>query len=174
MTADPTPQGLMIHVNWDALSPTARQAILELLRGDAATESPALTDEAFDEDEGEEHSYPITPVQVHQLVERLDDKTCQLLRAVAENLDPDDARYGYIGWPEAKEITATSGWAHFAKGPLSGLHRSLRAITGDKDANLLIRYGDWRGPEQDWGEDATLFVDGRALQSLREYFKIKA
>lgn len=151
----------MIYVNWDNLNPDTQQAILNAL----GAECPIA------QIEEEEESYPLTLPQTRKLIEGIDDKTAKLLRRIAGNLDEDG--YGYVSWLEAKEVTQTKGWAHFAKGPLSGLHKRLRNITKDSRAVLLLRNEYWSGPEETWGEESTIYIGGPALDALRQYFKLK-
>lgn len=162
-----TPQGLMILVNWSSLPFPAQEAIIDALGMEGTTVAPIV-------EPTEEESYPLNIRQARELIKGIDEKTTKLLHHIAGNLDPTDDRYGYISWPKAKEITETRGWVHFAKGPLSGLHKRLRNITNRDGATLLFRNEYWDGQEETWGDDSTLYIDGQALQSLRKYFKIKS
>jgi hypothetical protein len=171
------PQGLMLILDWNTLPPSVKQALLDALATNIASEQKAavgsaVAPPAHESNEGEVWSYPFTVPQARQLIEGIDEKTRNLLRRIAGQIDEDG--YGWVSWPEAKELTLTTGWAHFAKGPLSGLHRRLRNIVQDSDAELLISSDDgWSGPDESGWNEATLFVDGQALRSLREYFKLR-
>jgi len=157
------PQGLMLVVDWKTIPKLARQSILEALANEAGTEEVAAntaTGEAAEFD-----SYPLNLPQTRKLFDGLDEKTKALLREIA-TIKPDEEGYAYIECAEAEKIAESSGAASFAKGPLAGLHRRLRTITGDADSKLIFKHeeGDWK----------SYYIDHpQAIESLRTYLKIK-
>lgn len=114
-------------------------------------------------------AFPITEGQGRALLAAIDDRTKAVLRRIAELYDPVTGR-GHIQYPEIREIlfgipqdagADKDAWTKFTKGHRSGLHRSLRHVTKDADAEMLIAVGD-----------TSYFIDAPAILVLRNLFGI--
>jgi hypothetical protein len=158
------PQGLMLFVDWSVIPKAAQKRVLDALANIVSSEEIAA-DAATDAADPEYESYPLNLPQTRKLWEGLDEKTKALLRAIAI-IKSDEDGVAYIECAEAEKIVECSGAASFAKGPLAGLHRRLRTITGDSDSKLIFRWeeGDWK----------SYYIDHpQAIESLRTFLKIK-
>jgi len=112
-------------------------------------------------------SAPITVEQAELLLQRIDRKSAEFLKRIAENK-------GSIKWSEMQTIfgiednTWTKYSAHYGK----GITRALRHITGGA-IDVLVH---WDDDDPNWqindSKEGKVYVDGKALDSLRAVFKL--
>jgi len=160
-----SPKGLMIHVDWQSLSLPTKQSILNDLGNGSGPAIESDTSTTY-----EPESYPINVPQIRQLVEGIDEKTTAILKQIADSYDEDrfDELNCWIDFADAWKLAGVTEQAQFAKGTLSGLHRRLGTITGEK-TKLVLTY-------EQGGSDGngSYYIDNRqAVLALREYFKLK-
>jgi len=112
-------------------------------------------------------STPISVEQATSLINRVDTKSVEFLKLVAEN-------NGFATWPQMQRIFGIKGneWTEFTSRHGKGITRALRHITGGKH-DVLVQWDDddpeWNA--DDW-KDAKVYIDGDALISLRKAFKL--
>jgi hypothetical protein len=109
-------------------------------------------------------STPMSKGQAQELLSRIDPKSVELLTQIAAN-------DGEITWGEIRSIfdikeigDTTSFTARYGK----GITRSLRNLLNDKSARLIWwNDEDWSEESEEW-DQCKVYVDGSALQALRD------
>jgi hypothetical protein len=149
---------------WSATTKFVPQALhaqfaLELL-GPGATATNELPVQAW--------SHPLTVDQANQLIQKLNDKTVEVLKEAVKSAENGKAK---VSWATVKKITGAPDWTTFAKGRLGGLTRSLRSIVND-DAAVLLWWDDaWApDPQGDWLGSNEIYIDGPAVPALQAVF----
>jgi hypothetical protein len=162
----PAPQGLMLMIEWGVLPAETQRAIIDAL-------SKHANYKASDAEVTETESYPLNILQARQLIDGVDDKTKEFLRALVKNFDKNAfvewENYAWLSYPDAWKIAGVTDKSEFARGSLSGIHRRLRKITNDASAGLIFSADD--GGLQ---EEGSYYIDNwAAVSALREAFKPK-
>jgi hypothetical protein len=106
---------------------------------------------------GTHKSNPMTVADVSELLGRVDTKSAHFLTKIGAN-------NGAITWGATREIFHIDDWASFAASYGKGITRAVRFVLGDKSAKLVWRDED----EWDGSDSAKLYVDGPALEALRQ------
>ncbi len=109
-------------------------------------------------------SAPMTVPQVRELFASIDAKSVLFLKKLAAN-------GGAMTWGEARAIFGiadTKDWSAYGSYFGRGITRAVRRILQDRQARLVW----WHDHDRTWSaadkDPAMLFVDGSALQALRE------
>lgn len=111
-------------------------------------------------------SAPITVEQAEMLLQRIDKKSVEFLKRIADNK-------GHAKWSEMLEIFGfENNWVKYSSHYGKGITRALRHITGGT-IDVLVH---WDDDDPAWqindSKDGKVYVDGKALDSLRTAFKI--
>ncbi|CAA9533259.1 MAG: hypothetical protein AVDCRST_MAG31-2588 [uncultured Sphingomonas sp.] len=110
-------------------------------------------------------SFPISPAQAQQLLRKVDAKTVDFLRVLAE-------KQGEVSFGEMKKIFGIKEWSDFSTRYGKGLTRALRHLTDNSSATLLWWVDDeWKSNDD---AEGPIYVDGTALKSLRLAFGLEA
>lgn len=146
------------------LSPGARRELLHILDEDLSRvfAGDAGVDWTPDRDE----SYPLSLDEARALIRHMPQPGRETLRVFARNYD---GQTGKADLNELLEITGHAGHTEVGE-DISAITRSLRRITGNRDAWLVNwRTEDWIWNEHDnTYETGVYFISGPAVESLRE------
>ncbi len=178
-----SPSVLVISLEWTALSEGLRAAIVRELGPKGSKDTHSTREDGSLAVGGPKinrwNSYPIDTREVGEILDGVEAKTVALLKRMANNFDPHMQRC-WVSWPEAKAVTGSRNYDHFARGRLGGLHKRIRSVTGDKKAILLWSFEEGEeGYDWKWDEKAndytegTGFLDGPAALALRDYFGMR-
>ena len=129
---------------------------LKLLGLDAPFVEPAVEEDFH-------RSHPITTEVAHQLMQKIDPATKEVLKIALMNVKDGVA---VVNWDDIKRTTGVTHWSQFAKGKLGGLHRSLSGLTQPR-AKLLIEADGWVEDGKGDYLAGSMFIDGPAVQSLQ-------
>lgn len=151
------------ETNWTAalgtLPSALRVSFLERLLGVGAPDSAGSMPAAVDH-----RSHALTVEQATELLSKTDSVMIEVIKAAVSNVAEGVAT---IDWLRVKKITGGLAYGPFGRGALSGLHRSLRSIVGDRKAVLLWTRAGWKSDGQgDWAQGEFL-IDGPAVAALR-------
>lgn len=128
----------------------------------------SLLKSAVERPSGPAKSEPMTPDQAEELVRRVHASSANFLKQIAE-------RDGQLTWSEMRKIFGYQGkdWTAFSNSHNRGINNSLGAILNKTGVRLV----HWDDDEPEWGEEgwdnARVYVDGQALQSLKAAFQIQ-
>jgi len=104
-------------------------------------------------------STPLNAAQVRALASKVDPKTVQFLRQIAEN-------NGAITFAEMCEIFAIKTWTEYASRYGKGLTRALRHLVNDPTASLVWwNDSEWTTDNDPEGE---VYIDNPTLAALKE------
>jgi hypothetical protein len=109
-------------------------------------------------------STPATKAQIEDLLSRIDGKSVVFLKLIA-------GKNGMITWGEMRSIFGIEDeddWSAFSASYGKGITRAFRHILGDKSARLVWWDDDAWDDEADELDSFEVYVDGAALQALRE------
>lgn len=111
---------------------------------------------------------PMTTPQAREILSRIDARSAEFLRQIAAN-------GGQITFGEARTtygIGAPGDWSAYASIFGRGITRAVRKVLADTSARLVW----WEDSDPTWKENdfdaAKLFIDGHALESLREVITV--
>lgn len=110
-------------------------------------------------------SYPITEDQAQQLLRKIDAKTVDFLRALAQS-------GGELNFARMQQIFDIEKWADFSARFGKGLTRALRHLTNNSSASLVWWADDEWGSDND--PEGCVYIDGPALKSLQAAFGISS
>lgn len=153
-----SPTTLLIAVDLSTLEPSKRAMLFDILGAVPHAAEPALPAAPKGK------SFPLTIGQAAALVDAIDHQTVLVLRALAEAYSPATGK-GEVNWNVIRKIVYGNAgddneYHRFTKGRVGGVHRSLRYITKDQSAKLMLSTGN------------SYYIDGEAILSLRSVFNI--
>lgn len=114
-------------------------------------------------------SYPLDDDEATLLLNRVDDRTWNLLKTFAEN-SPEPGLAG-LHWTKIQALTGSRDWPHFARGVMARIHRDLREITGDPRAVLLLDTEKLDLEGQPSNQGKVVIIHGPAVETLQRNFE---
>ena len=155
----------MILLKWDDIPFGLQRQIVEHL-GRTTTIETRTEPSQSPTDNREYESATLTGVDIRQLLEGLSDEYVTLFHFMCTNIENG---YAYVSCDKAEALFETNRKT-FAQGPLAGIHRRLRSVTGKKNARLIFRYNGSKHGEYD-----TYYIDNsETISELRRYLKIES
>lgn len=133
----------------------------------APRSAAAIEAHPIDEPDREFLCYPLNEKQAGDLLGRISTKSYVVLEEIV--LQARDNHAGLL-WDEIRELTGLQSWSSFDRTIRSPVHRELRNITSDKNAELLIESTEISLEETDKDEPRYVFIDGPAVSVLQKFF----
>lgn len=117
---------------------------------------------------GPAKSEPITPDQAEELIRRVHAASANFLKRIAEE-------NGRLTWSEMRQIFGYQGqdWTAFSNSHNRGINNSLGSILNKTGVRLVHWDDDAPEWEEEGWDNAPVYVDGQALQSLKAAFNIQ-